>query len=206
MSADSTTAYKFQVGAWTDWSRGAVYGATLTLYRRDGDLLIAFVAFFVAYVGTRFWRLLCVILHYIYSSGDARDGVHHQRQVLLRNAPNAEAALWTLTDIGLAWRKIAERVWVRLLPIVGLAVACIVGFTLAGVFSSASLPLFLTAKSCCREKIAESYRVIVASLVFPTPKVLSSLRHWRQQRAMLANAIPYHLRLQLAVVHISRRN
>ncbi len=136
MSADLTTAYNVHLGAWTDWSRGPVFGATLTLTRQDGNLLIAFLAFFVAVVGTRFWRLACLVLHYIYSSQHGRDGVHHQRQVFLRNAPNPESAPWMLADMAFSWKDSAKTVWLRLFPILGLAIACVVGFTLAGGFSS----------------------------------------------------------------------
>jgi hypothetical protein len=37
------------LGVWTNWSRGQVMGSTLTLDRRNGSLLIAFLAFFVAW-------------------------------------------------------------------------------------------------------------------------------------------------------------
>jgi hypothetical protein len=136
MPTDSTTGYDVQLGVWTDWSRGRVFGATLTCTRQDGNLLIAFLAFFVALVGTRFWRLVCLILHHTYSNENPSDGVHHQRQVLLRNTPNPEAALGTIANMGFSWRHNAKRVWVRLLPLFGLALACLTGFILAGGFSS----------------------------------------------------------------------
>ncbi len=136
MSAERATAYEIHLGTWTDWSRGSVLGATLTLTRQDGNLLIAFLAFFVALVGTRFWRLTCLILHFIYSKDSPSDAVHHQRQVFLRNAPNPEAAIWTLADMGFSWRYKAGHVWTRLLPVFGLAMACVIGFLLAGGFSS----------------------------------------------------------------------
>ena len=136
MPTDSTTTYDVQLGVWTDWSRGRVFGATLTCTRQDGNLLIAFLAFFVALVGTRFWRLVCLILHHIYSKETPSDGVHHQRQVLLRNTPNPEAALGTIANMGFSWRHNAKQVWARLLPLLGLAMACLTGFILAGGFSS----------------------------------------------------------------------
>jgi len=119
MSTDSATTYDVHLGIWTDWSRGSVFGATLTLTRQNGSLFIAFLAFLVAIVGTRFWRLLCLVLHFIYSRESPSDGVHHQRQVFLRNAPNPEAALWTLADMGFSWRCNAEKVWTRLLSLFG---------------------------------------------------------------------------------------
>ncbi len=94
------------------------------------------MAFFVAFVGTRFWRIVCLGLHYFYSSTVENDGIYHQRQAFLRNAPNPEFALWMLTDIGFSWRRRAEKVWQRLLPVLVLAFCCLVGFTLASGYSS----------------------------------------------------------------------
>lgn len=40
-------------------------GATLTLDRRDGNLLIAFTAVFVGMVTERFWRIACMLVVYL---------------------------------------------------------------------------------------------------------------------------------------------
>lgn len=55
-------------------------GATLTLDRTFGNLLIAFTATFVGIVATATWRVSCLCFHRIYSSSDPRDTLHHQRQ------------------------------------------------------------------------------------------------------------------------------
>lgn len=73
--------YKVRLGDWTNWSRGPVWGATLTLNRQQGSFLIAFTAFFVTVVATRFWRLACSILHRNLSVEEPRDDLHYQRQV-----------------------------------------------------------------------------------------------------------------------------
>jgi hypothetical protein len=54
-----STSYPVYLGTWINWSRGPVFGATLTLTRNDANLLIAFVAFFVA-AGTVGPVLTCV--------------------------------------------------------------------------------------------------------------------------------------------------
>lgn len=90
---DLTLHYKVHLGVWTDWSRGRVLGATLTLDRQQANLLIAFTASFVVFVGSRFWHILCLFLHQIYSTSDLRDALHHQRQVVLRNSGTSDAGL-----------------------------------------------------------------------------------------------------------------
>ena len=124
------------LGLWTNWSRGPVFGSTLTLTQSNSNLLIAFVAFFVTYVGTRFWRVACLVLHFIYSSPAPRDGLYHQRQAILRNTSNAEDGLYTIVRLGWIWRRIARQTWRRILPLVVFTVLCIVGWTLAAGFSS----------------------------------------------------------------------
>jgi hypothetical protein len=69
------------LGTWTNWSRGPIFGSTLTTTKDVGNLLIAFTAFFVAIVATRFWRICCLLLHMYLSTSEPRDAIHHQRQV-----------------------------------------------------------------------------------------------------------------------------
>ncbi|KAM7183172.1 hypothetical protein V8F33_013748, partial [Rhypophila sp. PSN 637] len=94
------------LGVWTNWSRGPVMGLTLTMTRSNADLLIAFVAFYIAFVGRRFWRIFCFACHSIVSSrtGQAREGTYHQHQVILRNAETATSGVVALVQVLWAWR------------------------------------------------------------------------------------------------------
>jgi len=120
-----------------------VLGLTLTLLRDRGNLLIAFTAVFVAFISTRFWRIACFIFHRAYSTSfthspesPQNDGLHFQRQAVLRNAATPESSLWNLLLVGWAWRRAAKKPVFRILPVVVCAAVCICGFTLAGGFSS----------------------------------------------------------------------
>ncbi|KAI0456529.1 hypothetical protein F5B21DRAFT_522677 [Xylaria acuta] len=124
------------LGVWTNWSRGPVLGATLTTTKSYGNLLIAFTAVFVAFVASRFWRILCFVLHRWYSTFEARDAIHHQRQVVLRNSMNPESGLLNIIRLVWAWRKTPLNRLVRLLPIGLLAITCLITFTVASGFSS----------------------------------------------------------------------
>lgn len=55
---DIALQYKVHLGLWTDWSRGQVMGLTLTLDRQQANLLIAFTASFVVFIGSRFWHII----------------------------------------------------------------------------------------------------------------------------------------------------
>ncbi|PHH90118.1 hypothetical protein CDD83_4464 [Cordyceps sp. RAO-2017] len=135
--ASSHARYRVRLGTWTDWSRGgAVLGATLTLKREHGSLLIAFTAFFVSVVSTSFWRIARLVLHRLNSTRAPRDALYHQHQVLLRNSVTPASSLWALSLLGWAWRRDGRDGLLRMLPSMASAVICICIFTTAGGFSS----------------------------------------------------------------------
>jgi hypothetical protein len=125
------------IGAWTNWSRGRVYGATLTLGRREGGYLSAFLALFVTLVGTSAWRIACFALHWLLSSRLPKDAIHHQRQAILRNSATATSGMWSVLMLSWGYRKswAAQRLW-RTLPLLGLAATIVAGFAVASIFTS----------------------------------------------------------------------
>lgn len=90
---DVTIQYQIHLGIWTDWTRGPILGQTLTLSRNNANLLIAFTASFVVFVGSRIWAIACLSLHRAYSTAKQRDALHHQRQVVLRNSSSSDSGL-----------------------------------------------------------------------------------------------------------------
>lgn len=133
---ESSSEFGVYTGVWINWSHSQTLGRTLTLNRRDGDLLIAFVALFVTIVGTSFWRVTCFAIHYYYSSEAPQDGVHHQRQAILRNAANGASGLWHLIQSVWAWRKNGTRPVTRVFPVILCAAFCVCAFGAASGFSS----------------------------------------------------------------------
>ncbi|KAL1607754.1 hypothetical protein SLS60_002690 [Paraconiothyrium brasiliense] len=81
------------LGVWINWSKGNVLGSTLTVTQTNGALLVAFVALFITFAGTRLWRISCFFLHRGYSASGPQDGIYHQRQAVLKNSDNATAGL-----------------------------------------------------------------------------------------------------------------
>ncbi|KAI0472517.1 hypothetical protein F4859DRAFT_522420 [Xylaria cf. heliscus] len=135
-SPGSSMGYGVQLGLWTNWSRGPVLGATLTLNRQYGSLLIAFTAFFIAIVASRFWRIACSVVHRRLSVAEPRDALHFQRQAIFRNSTSSESALWSLLQISWAWRRLDRRYFARTLPSISLAAICLLAFAFASGFSS----------------------------------------------------------------------
>lgn len=132
----NSIGYTVQLGVWTNWSRGSVLGATLTLNRQQGSLLIAFTAFFVTIVATRFWRIACSVIHRRLSVAEPRDALHFQRQAIFRNSTSSEAALWSFVQILWAWRGLTQRNLARTLPSICLAAISLLAFAFASGFSS----------------------------------------------------------------------
>jgi hypothetical protein len=126
------------LGFWTNWAHGKIQGSTLTLTRENGNLLIAFLAIFVGATGKSFWRIGCLLMHrYFSTSGFGyQDGLHHQRQIILRNAETPGNALLHLPLVLAAWRGKAQRVVLRLFPVILFAILTASAFTVAGLFSS----------------------------------------------------------------------
>ncbi|KAI0439426.1 hypothetical protein F4803DRAFT_564555 [Xylaria telfairii] len=126
--------YPVHLGLWTNWSRGRIFGPTLTLKRKDADLFIAFTAFFIAIVSTRVWRIVCFAFHRRYATPTQQDVVYHQHQVILRNSSSAENGIQLL--IRLLWDNRNKKGSMRLATTVMVAAVCIVAFAAAGGFSS----------------------------------------------------------------------
>lgn len=137
---DSTTRaynqYPVYTGYWVNWSRGPVLGATYTTTREKGNLLIAFTALFVAYIAPRLWRIVCILFHRCYATGRRSDGLHYQRQVVLRNSSSAENSVWVLGQLLWFWSGSGQRPFRRLLPVLATASTCACAFALASGFSS----------------------------------------------------------------------
>ena len=124
------------LGHWTNWSRGKVLGSTITLSSRNGGLLTAFLAIFVAVAGTSFWRIASFVAHQRRSSRDPQDGLHQQQQVILRNSGAPSDALWNFMQLGWYWRKSAERTSKRSASLTIMALLTMLFWLLAGIFSS----------------------------------------------------------------------
>src|SRR5215469_8284401 len=109
-------------GFWINWSKypeavlssvlnvhigkgNSIVGGTITLYSREGNLLIAFLALIVHWTGSQFWGILCFVFHQIRSSPGANDGLFHQQQVILRNSITDTNALVWLFRSGWSWRR-----------------------------------------------------------------------------------------------------
>jgi hypothetical protein len=149
------------IGFWIDWLRGRVFGATLTLGKREAGYLSAFLALFVTLAGTNFWRIACFVIHYVLSSKSSKDAIHHQRQAILRNAATATSGLWSVLLLSWAYRRGSPADSVRrTLPLLTVAAATVAGFGAAGIFTSRigtamGDAVLLTGRNCGVPKVKD---------------------------------------------------
>lgn len=138
MDSSETTLFTgddIYFGVWTNWSHGKIRGSTLTVSRRNGGLLTAFLALLVGVAGTSFWKIACFFIHRHFSSKVAADALYHQKQVILRNSSDSQSGLLTLLQTCWAWRRTTS-FW-RFLPSIFFALLTLTSFAVAGIFSSA---------------------------------------------------------------------
>ncbi|KAF2204418.1 hypothetical protein GQ43DRAFT_469074 [Delitschia confertaspora ATCC 74209] len=131
-----STQPEVHYGFWVNWSRGQVLGSTLTLTQRNGAVLITFVALFITFVGSRFWRILCFWIHHAYTKPGPQDCLHHQRQAVLKNSDNATAGLINWYQLLKAWHRSGRRPYRRILPIALFTATVLILFTAASLLSS----------------------------------------------------------------------
>ncbi|KAI3320180.1 hypothetical protein HD806DRAFT_547375 [Xylariaceae sp. AK1471] len=149
--SDQSSLYPVFVGVWTNWSFGPILGLTLTLSRSNANLLIALVAFWITIITSHIWKIICFLLHFYCSTNSPQDGLHHQRQLLLRNASGPFSGTLDLLRIVWAWRAIAKRPLARILPVICVASLLAVAFVLASGFSSSIATgnhVLVSAPSC----------------------------------------------------------
>src|SRR5687768_8142521 len=123
-------------GLWTDWDRGRVYGATITLSARSGAVLLAFLAFFVTIAALRLWRLLTYAIHQLLHSPGAHDGLYYQRQYILRNVTSPSTAAWLFAQQAWYWRRVADHAVMRSVPSALFSLAYLLLFAAVSILSS----------------------------------------------------------------------
>lgn len=136
MSTDSLTVY---TGPWINWSKGLVLGSTITLSSRNGAVLTAFIATFIAIVSALLWKILCFGLHQSRVSQGPKDGLYHQQQNVFRNSGTPGGAAWSFMLQSWHWSGRARNTLLRSLPWVLFSTAYVVVFTVLSIFGSSEV-------------------------------------------------------------------
>ncbi|KAI1120546.1 hypothetical protein F5Y10DRAFT_289605 [Nemania abortiva] len=189
------------LGLWTNWSHGRIMGSTLTLTKSNGALVIAFAAFFVTIIASRFWRMACIVIHYTYSrpGPELHDIIYHHRQTVLRNSPSAMSGLWTLVQVLFAHRQSSRQLFIRIFPILLFSLICLSGFTaltyfLPQITISVDDQVLLVGNRCGHISVAAAANYnYSASLVTVEPYIssqISNAENYAQQCYSGSGQIP----------------
>lgn len=170
-----TAGSSIYTGVWTNWSRGPVLGATITLTQRNGSLLTAFLGIFVTIAGGASWRILSFLIHQHRAGHDwkDKDALHHQQQVILRNSDNSAVTAWQMIRFTWNKRKLGRKQILRNLPFVILALCNTLLFAVAGVFSSS-----VTKAAGTETLISSSHCGYTQYVVQPDDKPGASTTAW----------------------------
>ncbi|KAI1327963.1 hypothetical protein F5Y16DRAFT_420312 [Xylariaceae sp. FL0255] len=127
-------AYPVRLGIWINWSRGPIFGSTLTIGPEAGGFLIAFTAVFVGFVFARGWQIVSFAFHGLFASPRPQNAIYHQHQAILRNSSDAQNSIQYLAL--LLWANRGTKIIFG--PFLTILVAAIYTAvsTLAGGFSS----------------------------------------------------------------------
>jgi hypothetical protein len=126
----------------TNWSRGLIYGATLTLPSPNANILIAALALFVGFTGAKSWSILCFVAHQFGVTRRPRDGVYHQLQATLRNNGSDLGTVWEVMNIAWSWSLAPRsRSFRKVFGILFIGLLHFVLFAAAGLLASRLITL-----------------------------------------------------------------
>ena len=131
---DDTIDDEIYTGFWVNQAYGPLRGACLTLGHQAGGLIIAFLALFITTASRSAWKIVCFLLHAAYATPTAQDGLHLQRQILLRNNSLPIATAVSMLRACIVWRNRAAEVKQKTLSVAVYASAVTVMSAAAGAF------------------------------------------------------------------------
>ena len=138
MSASAYAGSYIYTGTWTNWAKGRIQGATLTVHPREAGLLASFLAIYVSFVGGQFWKILCYTTHLVRAGkpGTKVNDFHRHSQVILRNSAGAASAFWEFSRLMCGREDRTRKQSLQCLAFALLALLNLSGFGIAGIFSS----------------------------------------------------------------------
>src|SRR5438552_1086230 len=108
----ASSSYIYE-GAWINWDRNSVFGATITLTSTRATILVALIALFLKVTGDRCWAIIRFALHQLSITQEAPDGLGAQQRVILKNTGSDIATMWKFLQLTYFWRSRAPLVLPR---------------------------------------------------------------------------------------------
>lgn len=98
--------------------------------------MVAAVAMLITAASIAFWELFCFVVHHIRSTTQAKDGLFHQQQILLRNGNPPLVTSLRMLSLGFQWRAHARLSLLRALPFSIIGFSTFALFAVSGLFSA----------------------------------------------------------------------
>jgi hypothetical protein len=168
---DVTTIY---VGKWVNYSTGTL---TLTLSPKAAGFLASSLVIWLGLVATQSWSITKFCIHQCRARERPRNGFHHQQQAIVRNSPDAEGMIISITRSFWAWKsQFSYSYLMRTLMLLLIGVICFVSWTAAEEFVSLiwttpSDEVLLRSPNCgysvptdtLNPQVQQDFRVMVSS-------------------------------------------
>ncbi|KAF2645509.1 hypothetical protein P280DRAFT_531672 [Massarina eburnea CBS 473.64] len=123
-------------GHWINWSDGPVLGRTITTDSNTGNIIIVLLTVLITAAAAQLWSLWTFIYHQLRATGVPSDGLFWQQQVLLRTFPTPTSLIADSFKLWWTWRRISQRVLLRSLLPVLMALLFAVGSVASSIFST----------------------------------------------------------------------
>ncbi|KAF2680250.1 hypothetical protein K458DRAFT_312414 [Lentithecium fluviatile CBS 122367] len=151
-------------GLWTDWSKGSIMGATLTVEAQDGILIVAFLTILASIGTAQLWNLFTFLVHQWLASSKLSDGLFWQHQVLLRTMPTPTAFMADSIKLSWVWRSKVPQSFLRSALLLAFALCFAIAAIAAGISTSyavdnSNIEVLVDSSFCGRVNYTKVYEV-----------------------------------------------
>lgn len=152
----SITSDDIYIGLWTNWSKGQVLGATITVTATTGVILAAFIAIVVNLAVGNLWNMFAYGIHQTRATDSQCHPMLRQQQVILKNNTTPLAAGTRLAQVMWAWAWTTNSqkpaLWASSILTI-FTLFCALGGVTAGIFSSSimattNIEVLLSSPNC----------------------------------------------------------
>lgn len=127
-----TISSNIHTGPWIDYTRGPVYGATITLTDAQATALVSFLAVLITHTGASSFKILRYTIHQLRTHPVDSPFIHRQN-LLLTNAETDIGMFTSLLGLCHRWRRRTLRPWRRSAVLLMLVLVHALAFIAAGI-------------------------------------------------------------------------
>ena len=127
-----TISSNIYTGPWIDYTRGPVYGATITLKDAQATALVSFLAVLITHTGASSFKILRYTVHQL-RTHPVDSPFAHRQNLLLANSETDIGMFTSLLALCHRWRRRKQRPWRRSAVLLMLVLVHALAFIAAGI-------------------------------------------------------------------------